>query len=312
MIAPLLPIQLKGVAWYQGEWNQWTAYQYRRLLPMLVEDWRKHFAQELPWMVVQVPDNETKQTVPVEDAPGWPLVREAQLAATQTLANTGLVVTYDTGEVVPSPGNPVGKADLHPLNKEDVAHRLALEIENRVYQLNTPRSPTYSAMTIEGGAIRISFHDSEQGLMVATKTSFDPVVESQGDAPNGFAISGADKHWYWASARIDGTTVVVSSPSVQAPVAVRYAWGQNPIGNVYGRGGLPLSPFRTDVDFMVNVIDGQGTGAYREGAQVTVSSTSGRAPMGWSGDTDLLPNPAATSNVFTMPSRYVSLQPIYR
>jgi hypothetical protein len=99
---------------------------------------------------------------------------------------------------------------------------------------------------------------------------------------------------------------------VPAPVAVRYAWGQNPIGNVYGRGGLPLSPFRTDDDFMVNVIGGQGTGAYRPGAQVTVTSASGRALMGWAGDTDLLPNPAATSNTFTMPGRYVSLRPIYR
>ena len=147
---------------------------------------------------------------------------------------------------------------------------------------------------------------------MANKTTFDPVVESQGAMPNGFAISGADKHWYWGNARIDGTTVVVSSPSVQTPVAVRYAWGQNPVGNVYGRGGLPLSPFRTDVDFMMNVIDGQGTGPYREGAQVIVSATNGRAITGWAGDTDLLPNPAATSNAFTMPGRYVSLQALYR
>jgi sialate O-acetylesterase len=251
------------------------------------------------------------QTAPVEESPGWPLVREAQLVTAQTVAQTGLVVTYDTGKVVPTPGNPPGKADLHPLNKEDVAHRLALEVENRLYGLNTPRSPTYSAMAIEGASVRISFHDAEQGLMVATKTTFDPVVESQSAPANGFAISGADKHWYWASAKIDGATVVVSSPSVQAPVAVRYAWGQNPIGNVYGRGGLPISPFRTDADFMVNVIDGQGTGAYREGAQVTVSSAAGRALTTWAGDTNLLPNPAATSNAFTMPSGYVSLQPVY-
>ena len=207
---------------------------------------------------------------------------------------------------------PTSISDLHPLNKPDVAHRLALEVENRVYGLNTPRSPTYSAMAIEGATVRLSFHDGEQGLMVATKTTFDPVVENQGASPSGFAISGADKRWYWATAKIDGTTVLVSSPSVPTPVAVRYAWGQNPIGNVCGRGGLPLSPFRTDVDFLVNVIDGQGTGAHREGEQVTVNSAAGRALMGWAGDTDLLPNPAATSNTFTMPNRYVSLRPIYR
>jgi sialate O-acetylesterase len=310
MIAPLLPMQLKGVAWYQGEWNQWTPYQYTRLLPLLIDDWRRHFGQaSLPWIIVQVPNNETQQTVPVEQSPDWPVVREAQLLTAQTVDHTGLVVTVDTGQIVPIPGNPANRADLHPLDKVDVAGRLALEIENRVYGLDTPRSPTYSSMAIEGSAVRVSFHDAEQGLMTANKTAFDPVVEDPSGAPQGFAISGVDGKWYWATATIDGATVLISSLSVPTPVAVRYAWGQNPLGNVYGRRGLPISPFRTDIDYMVNVINGHGTGVYKAGAQVTVAPNGNQATATWAGDKDVLPNPTAAMNTFVMPKRYLSLEP---
>jgi sialate O-acetylesterase len=310
MIAPLLPMQLKGVAWYQGEWNQWTPYQYTRLLPLLIDDWRKHFGQAaLPWIIVQVPNNETRQTVPVEESPNWPVVREAQLLTAQTVDHAGLVVTFDTGQIVPIPGNPANRADLHPLDKVDVAYRLALEIENRVYGLDKPRSPTYSSMSIEGSAIRLSFNDAQQGLMTANKTTFDPVVEDPSGSPKGFAISGADGKWSFATATIDGATVLVSSPSVSAPVAVRYAWGQNPPGNVYGKRGLPISPFRTDMDYMVNVIKGRGTGVYKAGAQVTVAPNSVQAATTWLGDKDVLPNPGAAMNTFSMPRRYLSFEP---
>jgi len=103
--------------------------------------------------------------------------------------------------------------------------------------------------------------------------------------------------------------VLVSSPSVSAPVAVRYAWGQNPPGNVYGKRGLPISPFRTDMDYMVNVINGRGTGVYKAGAQVTVAPNNTQAATTWMGDKDVLPNPTAAMNTFSMPKRYLSLQP---
>ena len=152
-------------------------------------------------------------------------LREAQLLVSQTVPNTGIAVAIDVGE-----------ESIHPLNKQEVGLRLALVALAKTYQQTEPYSgPMYDAMTVEGGEIRLKFNQTEGGL-----------VAKNGPLKH-FAIAGEDKTFVWADAVIEGDCVVVSSPQVTKPVAVRYAWANNPEGcNLYNQAGLPASPFRTD------------------------------------------------------------------
>ena len=165
--------------------------------------------------------------VPKEPGPsGEAEVREGQRQVSQTVPNTGLAVTIDIGE-----------ENIHPRNKLDVGHRLALHALAKTYGRNTlPCSgPIHRAMAVEGQSIRIRFDHIEGGLI------------AKGGPLKRFAIAGDDKTFVWADAKIEGETVLVSSPQVPAPVAVRYAWATNPEGcNLYNKAGLPASPFRTD------------------------------------------------------------------
>jgi sialate O-acetylesterase len=139
--------------------------------------------------------------------------------------------------------------NIHPRNKYDVGMRLARWALNRDYGMKdvVPSGPLFKSMAVEGDKVRIAFDYTGSGLMMGAKTGRDPVVEEKTGKLKRFAIAGADKKWVWANAAIDGQTVVVSSPEVKAPVAVRYAFAQNPDGaNLYNRDGLPASPFRTD------------------------------------------------------------------
>lgn len=223
MIAPLLPYGIKGAIWYQGESNASRAKQYQTLMPLLINDWRQQFGQgDFPFYIVQLANFMAKDTEPKNDA--WPNLREAQTLTTQRVPNTGMAVTIDIGE----------EKDIHPRNKQDVGKRLALSALAKTYGYNLEYSgPIYRAMKVEGNTLRLAL-DHAKGLM------------AKGDKPTGFAIAGQDQKWVWADARIDGQSIVVSSPQVTSPVAVRYAWSNNPDANLYNAAGLPAVPFRSD------------------------------------------------------------------
>jgi len=221
MIAPLIPYAIQGVIWYQGEANAGRAYQYRRLFPTMIRNWRKAWGQgNFPFLFVQLANYE-----PGNLNEEWAELREAQLMALQ-LPSTGMAVAIDIG-------NP---KDIHPRNKQEVGRRLALTALAKVYGKNIEYSgPMYRGMSIEGGAIRLRFDHVDGGLL------------AMGGGPlKGFTIAGEDRKFVPAEAVIEGETVVVRSPEVAHPVAVRYAWAINPTCNLYNKAGLPASPFRTD------------------------------------------------------------------
>jgi sialate O-acetylesterase len=225
MIAPLTPYAIRGVIWYQGEANVDRAYQYRTLFPLMIRDWRRCWGQgNFPFLFVQLANYRgAPPSEPVESA--WAELREAQLMALSS-PQTGMAVAID-----------LGKAEtIHPKNKQDVGRRLAQIARAEVYgESITYSGPTYRCMGTEGSAIRIHFDHVDGGL--ATR---------EGRPLTGFAIAGKDRHFVWADAAIEGNTVVVRSPWVPEPVAVRYAWASNPACNLINQAGLPASPFRTD------------------------------------------------------------------
>ncbi|MBF9252861.1 9-O-acetylesterase [Pontibacter sp. 172403-2] len=224
MIHPLIPYAIRGAIWYQGESNADRAYQYQQLFPLMIADWRKNWGQgDFPFYFVQLANFMDVAAEPGES--DWAELREAQLK-TLTSPNTGMAVAIDIGEA----------ADIHPKNKQEVGRRLALIARAKVYGEQISFSgPIFQSYKTEGNKIRISFQHTDGGLKV-----------KDGTALKGFAIAGADKKFYWADARIEGNDVVVSSPKVPVPVAVRYDWANNPVGNLYNGAGLPASPFRTD------------------------------------------------------------------
>jgi len=224
MIAPLLPLTMTGILWYQGESNTDAAWQYRTLLPAMIRDWRVRFGQgDLPFLIVQLPNHMGRSTRPEMSA--WAELRESQAYAASHVPNSGLAVAIDIGEAL----------NVHPLNKQEVGRRLALLAESQVYHRTVASSgPRYRACASEPGAIRLRF-DEAQGLSA-----------SDGQPLTGFTIAGSDRRFAWAAARIDGETVVVTATNAPAPVAVRYAWASNPACNLSNASGLPAAPFRTD------------------------------------------------------------------
>jgi len=224
MIAPLIPYAIRGVIWYQGESNAPRAFQYRTLFPLLIRDWRQQWRQgNLPFLFVQLANFRPVNQEPVES--DWAELREAQTLALAE-PNTGMAVTIDIGDA----------NDIHPGNKQEVGHRLALQARSVAYGEKLVSSgPLYVKMKIENNRIRLFFDHTGSGLQAGG-----------GQELRGFAIAGPDRKFVWARAEIEGKTVVVSHPQVQQPVAVRYAWSSNPMCNLFNREGLPASPFRTD------------------------------------------------------------------
>lgn len=225
MIHPLLPFAFQGVIWYQGESNAGRAFQYRTVFPGLIKDWRKLWGRELPFLFVQLANFKAPQSNPGES--DWAELREAQ-SMTLSLPKTGMAVITDIGEA----------NDIHPRNKLDVGERLALSARKIAYGQNIVYSgPTYKAMKVEGKTIAITFDNTGSGLIGKGKYGY----------VKGFAIAGADRKFYWAQAQIEGNQIIVHSPKVSEPVAVRYGWADNPDdANLYNKEGLPASPFRTD------------------------------------------------------------------
>ncbi len=224
MIHPLLPYRIRGAIWYQGESNASRAYQYRSLFKTMIMDWREKWGQgDFPFFFVQLANFHAVNETPVES--DWAELREAQTMAL-ALPNTGMAVIIDIGEA----------DDIHPRNKQDVGKRLALNALAKVYGRNIVCSgPLYKSHKVENGKIRILFEHVGSGLSA-----------KDGNRLKGFTIADADKKFHRADAVIDGNTVVVSGPEVEQPLAVRYAWADNPVCNLYNAEGLPASPFRTD------------------------------------------------------------------
>ena len=235
MIAPLIPYAMRGVIWYQGEANSSHGIEYRTLLPRLIEGWRGQWGSEFPFLVVQLPCNGPDPT-PVADK-GEPFLREAQFMALQ-LPKVGMAITIDVG-------NP---NDVHPKDKLNVGLRLSLLARKIAYgETLTASGPLYKGFKSESGKIRVQFSETGTGLTPGQSPWLaDKVLPFPTDKLIGFFIAGEDKQWVEAEAAIERDTVVVSSPSVPKPVAVRYGWANSPRCNLYNKEGLPASPFRTD------------------------------------------------------------------
>jgi sialate O-acetylesterase len=224
MIAPIIRFPIKGVIWYQGESNTWEAYRYRTFFADMIRDWRTKWNSEFTFLWAQLANFMAADSLPVQSE--WAELREAQ-SMTLGLPKTGQAVIIDIGE----------ENDIHPRNKQDVGYRLALAALKIAYNKDVVYSgPVYKSMEKTGERIALNFTNTGGGLMVRDKYGY----------VRGFSIAGADEKFYWAQAYIDGDKVIVSSPLVKNPVAVRYAWGNNPDGNLYNKEGLPASPFRTD------------------------------------------------------------------
>jgi sialate O-acetylesterase len=224
MITPLIGYNFRGVLWYQGESNALKAHQYRKLLPALISNWRAAFQeQDLDFLIVQLPNHGAIPQQPTDSA--WAELREAQLLTVKHVPDTGLAVTIDVGD----------PKDLHPHRKLEVGERLALWALGTTYKQPIEYSgPLYESLAISGNTARVRFSHAA-GLEVRGS-----------DELQGFEIAGADRKFHWATAHIDGDIVTVSSPDVANPVAVRYAWADSPICNLFNKAGLPASPFRTD------------------------------------------------------------------
>jgi sialate O-acetylesterase len=223
MIAPLTPFAIRGVLWYQGETNALRAWDYQRLMAAMIQDWRRAWNRgDLPFLFVQLAN--FRPNPPSPGASWWAEVREAQ-RLTLGLPNTGMASAIDIG-------NPL---DIHPLNKQEVGRRLALSARAVAYgERIVSAGPEYEGMTIEGNRIRVRFRHAGGGLVL--------------DAAKGSSliVAGVDGQFKPATAVVDGETLVVSSADVAAPVAVRYAWEDDPATSLRNKEGLPASPFRTD------------------------------------------------------------------
>jgi sialate O-acetylesterase len=225
MIAPLVQFPLRGVLWYQGESNAGRAYQYRRVFPLMIEDWRRRWKDNLPFYFVQLSSYGAYQNS--NQGSDWAELREAQ-TLTLSLPNTGMAVTTDIG-------NP---QDIHPTNKQDVAKRLAAIALKSLYgQEVLPSGPMYESVEFANDEATISFKYAGAGLMAKDKFGY----------LKGFEIAGEDRVFYYAKAEIKDGKVVVKHPKGLAPAAVRYAWANAPEdANLFNLKGFPACPFRTD------------------------------------------------------------------
>jgi sialate O-acetylesterase len=228
MIAPCVGYTMRGAIWYQGESNAGNidrANAYRELFEAMITDWRKRWNDNFAFLFVQLANFKKASTHPGAVDP-WALVQDEQ-RKTLELPNTGMAVINDIGET----------NNIHPKNKKDVGKRLARWALHFTYgkKAIVPSGPLFKSCKIEGDKVRVFF-------------AWAKGLKSRDGKPlHRFEIAGADKKWHWAEAKIDGESVVVSSPEVPKPVAVRYAWASNPEGaNLVNGEGLPASEFRTD------------------------------------------------------------------
>lgn len=240
MINPVRPYGIRGAIWYQGERNAKNvpqAFHYRKQLTQLIQYYRETWHElsggnvdkNFPFQFTQLPSWTVPQTNPVEalSAP-WVVSREAMRLVTEDVTNTAMAVSIDTGDAV----------QLHPKNKKPIGLRHAYLALKQTYGKDfVDYGPRFQKQTVDGNRIVLAFDSIGSGL-----------VSSKSGKLDAFAIAGEDQQWHWANAQIQGDTILVSSPKVAAPIAVRYAWAMNPSQRnlLYNKEGLPASPFRTD------------------------------------------------------------------
>jgi len=251
MIAPLIPYAIKGAIWYQGESNAGRAHQYRTLFAAMIKNWR-HDWDEGDFTFLEVQLAPFKAIKPDPGESDWAELREAQLLATKILPKVGMAVITDVGD----------EKDIHPKQKEVVGNRLARAARHIAYDEHLVWSgPTFKHMKVRDNEAILSFDNIGSGLI-----GKKPVVRTwkEGENPDrpaldyftqtgrlswplvGFSICGEDQKWVWANAFIEDDKVIVTSPQVAKPVAVRYGWADYPVVNLCNVEGLPASPFRTD------------------------------------------------------------------
>jgi sialate O-acetylesterase len=229
MINPFVPYGIRGAIWYQGEANSHSAVEamlYRDLLENLATEWREDWGTDFPFYAVQLPNFKKAQTLPVEES-DWALIRESFLKFHKEVPNAGIAIAIDVGM----------ENNIHPTNKQAVGYRLAQQALAKTYKKNVvPGGPIYTSVKKDGNKMVISFDDIGSGL-----------VEQGGTPLKTFAIAGADQQFVEAQAVIVDDSVIVSAGEIIDPVAVRYAWADNPVGcNLFNKEGFPASPFRTD------------------------------------------------------------------
>jgi sialate O-acetylesterase len=224
MLEPIAPLSIAGILWYQGEQNSPRGFQYRKILPVMIADWRRLFAQgDVPFYIVSLPAFMQRSPTPVDAE--WAELRESQALTAASVPNSCLAVTIDTGDA----------DNIHPKDKLPVGERLArCALANYYGEHVVYSGPTLASVERLPGEIRLHFTHTDGGLVV------------KGAKLEDFSIAGKDRKWVWADARVEGDTVVVSSPLVPNPQEVRYAWQSNPAATLFNGAGLPAAPFRTD------------------------------------------------------------------
>lgn len=225
MLKPIAPLAITGALWYQGEQNSERGFHYRKLLPVMIADWRRLFGQgDFPFYIAALPAFKARSETPV-DGDDWTELRESQAITAAAVPNSCLAVTIDTGEA----------DNIHPREKQPVGERLARCALAKYYGLDIPFvGPTLRSVERLPAAIRLHFEHTEGGLI------------AKGGKLEQFAVAGEDRKWHWADARIEGDAIVVSSAAVPQPKEVRYAWQSNPPATLFNGAGLPAAPFRTD------------------------------------------------------------------
>ncbi|WP_193161941.1 sialate O-acetylesterase [Microbulbifer hainanensis] len=224
MIHPLENYAIKGAIWYQGESNVGRAEEYRQLFPAMIRDWRNRRGNNFPFVFIQLANFLEPSTKPTDS--DWARLREAQASAL-TLPATTMATAIDIGEW----------NDIHPLNKREAGRRFALAAQTVAYRKSAVvgSGPQFKSLDIDGDQVTLKFDHTAGGLV------------ARGGQLQRFAIAGKDRHFHWADARIEGNRVILHSDRVARPIAVRYAWADNPAGaNLYNSAGLPAVPFRTD------------------------------------------------------------------
>ncbi len=225
MIYPLRGMPIAGVIWYQGENNQSTPYVYPKFLKTMIEGWRSIWQIQFPVYISQIAPYERLWNFRTNYSN--PAMRFSQAEATKNITGTAIEVNDDIGNV----------SDIHPTNKKDVGLRLAYLALAQTYgksNYSSLRCPVYKDMSVSGGKITVNFNFAAGGL----KTS-------DGNSPTMFEICGADQIFYPATAKISGTSVELTSPSVPSPVAARMGWSYTKVTNLRSANDLPVSVFKT-------------------------------------------------------------------
>jgi sialate O-acetylesterase len=226
MTSTLVGYPLRGVVWYQGESNLADAASYADLMEALITDWRARWkAPELPFLFVQLANYKERSQDPNAKSQ-LAAIRQAQMD-TLRVPNTGMATAIDIGDA----------KDIHPKNKQDVGHRLALIARAKVYGQDVPYSgPVLKTAKREQSAVQLTFEHTDGGL------------NARGDSLTGFTVAGADGKFVWAKAEIEGNSIIVTSPAVPEPAQVAYAYADNPSVSLYNGAGLPALPFKVAVE----------------------------------------------------------------